>query len=244
MLRSVAVVLGVVLTAATLTGCLGDDPAPSGAAASSTTASAPDGGSSTTAGAGTSTTGAATGTSTGTTVTTLATSSTAPRVGSSVRPIAVGESFALNADWSLVVRRLVTDAPVAVPTTAALGQTTTTDPYGTSAPAPPVAVRVGVTVTYQGTYPQGNVSALRIGIVGSTAVPYRAITCPASVTDAIALGAPAAQGQPITGTFCFQVERADSGGLVLFARAGVTTRDTYFVLPPATSGTVAAPGVR
>ncbi len=243
MLRSVAVAFGVVLTVATLTGCLGDDPAPSGVAASST--SAPDGSSSTTAGAGTSTTGAATGTSTGTTATTAAaTSSTAPRVGSSVRPIAVGETFALNADWSLVVRRLVTDAPVAVPTSVAFGQTTTTDPYGTSAPPPPVAVRVGVTVTYQGAYPQGNVSALRIGIVGSTAVPYRAITCPASVTDAIALGAPAAQGRPITGTFCFQVERADSGGLVLFARAGVTTRDTYFVLPPATSVTSSAPGVR
>jgi hypothetical protein len=206
--RSVAVAVAGVAGIAALTGCLGDDP-PARASTAAATTVVP----------------------TTTASTAAATSTTAVRLGSAQRPIEPGTPFAINADWTVVVRSASDEGSRTTTTTTRLNGTTTTDPFGTIAPPPPATVRVGIGVTYTGVYAQGHLTTLRLGVVGTTAVPYRAGPCPDSVRDPLALDAAVAKGDTVEGTVCFLVERADAAGLQLYVRAGTTTRDVYFALP-------------
>lgn len=214
-------VVAVVAAGLVLAGCWGDDPVPATTAAP---ASAETAAVTNPAPAGTSASGTA-----GTT-TTAATSSTSPRLGAPQRPIPPQTPFELNSEWSLTVRSARDDGQRAPTTTTRLGPTTT-DPFGTVAPPPPVVVRIGVSITYNGVFAQGYLTALRVGVVGSTAVPYRAAPCPSLVADALDLASPVAKGQTVAGTLCFVVEQADTTALRLYARVGPSTRDNYFTLP-------------
>ncbi len=215
-------VVAVVAAGLVLAGCWGDDPVPATTAApeSAETAVVTN-----PAPAATSASGTA-----GTTTTTAATSSTSPRLGAPQRPIPPQTPFELNSEWSLTVRSARDDGQRAPTTTTRLGPTTT-DPFGTVAPPPPVVVRIGVSITYNGVFAQGYLTALRVGVVGSTAVPYRAAPCPSLVADALDLASPVAKGQTVAGTLCFVVEQADTTALRLYARVGPSTRDNYFTLP-------------
>ncbi|MFM7537073.1 MAG: hypothetical protein ACKO91_14935 [Acidimicrobiales bacterium] len=217
MVRPVVVALAAGLL---LAGCWGDDPPPATTSVSVEAAAVTN-----------PSPAAASGTA-GTTTTTAATSSTSPRLGAPQRPIPPQTPFELSSEWSFTVRSARDDGQ-RLPTTTIRPGPTTTDPFGTVAPPPPVIVRIGVSVAYNGVFAQGYLTALRVGVVGSTAVPYRSAPCPSLVTDALDLASPVAKGQTVSGTLCFVVEQADTTALRLYARVGPSTRDNYFTLPSA-----------